>query len=189
MELNGKAVAFKQLGATAQLAQPPRFGFGFGGGRGGWRGGGPARDGSRGGARQGDARAGRGAGGRPGAPQFGGGPWGQWEPPATIVLAGVRESDESKLTLTLTVDPKVFASSAGKTITVQGSLAEGEGGGMPFGGRVVTGKLTLAKVGMKAGDAVEGEFDLRIAETRGGFMDRGGGWRRGGGGPPGASTR
>ena len=96
-----------------------------------------------------------------------------------------------KLTLTLTVDPKVFADSAGKTISVQGSLSEGEQGGggfMPFGGRVVEGKLTLAKVGMNAGDAVAGEFDLKIAETRGGFMDRRGGGRggpgrRGGGGP------
>jgi hypothetical protein len=93
--------------------------------------------------------------------------------------------------LTLNVEPKVFGSSAGKTIAVQGSLAEGDGGGnffMPFGGRVVEGKLTLAKAGMNAGDAVEGEFDLKIAETRGGFMDRARGGRGGPGGfgpPPG----
>jgi hypothetical protein len=72
---------------------------------------------------------------------------------------------------------------------VQGALAEGESGGnlfMPFGGgRVVEGKLTLAKVGMQEGDAVEGEFEVTIAETRGGFMDRRG-FGRGGpgrGGP------
>jgi hypothetical protein len=74
------------------------------------------------------------------------------------------------------VEPKVFAASANKTIAVQGTLSEGDGGGgffMPFGGgRVVEGKLTLAKAGMNAGDAVEGEFDLKVAETRGGFMNR-----------------
>jgi hypothetical protein len=190
LELDGKTIAFKQLGATAQLMQQPRFGFGFGG-PGGQRGGpgrgGPPRDVLRPGSQPGDARPGdlreRGAGTqRPGAGRFGGGPFGQGEPPATVVLTGVRESDSRNLTLTLTVDPKVFAESAGKTIAVQGSISEGETGGggfMPFGGRVVNGKLTLAKVGMNAGDAVEGEFELQIAETRGGFMDRRGGGRGG----------
>jgi hypothetical protein len=83
------------------------------------------------------------------------------------------------------MDPKVFETSAGKTISVQGALAEGEGGNnffMPFGGgRVVEGKLTLDKAGMQPDDAVEGQFDLKIAETRGGFMDRRGFPR---GGPP-----
>jgi hypothetical protein len=104
-----------------------------------------------------------------------GGPFGQMPLPAMIVLSGVRDSDGIAQTLTLSVDPKLFETSAGKTIDVQGTLAEGEAGGnlfMPFGGRVASGKLTLAKAGMKAGDAVEGEFELKIAETRGGFMDR-----------------
>ncbi len=57
---------------------------------------------------------------------------------------------------------------------------------MPFGGRIVEGKLTLAKVGMKSGEKIEGEFDLKVAETHGGFMDRGRGGRGepGGFGPP-----
>jgi hypothetical protein len=83
----------------------------------------------------------------------------------------------------LTVDPTVFAASAGKAIAVQGSLAEGQDRGnffMPFGRRVLDGKLTLAKVGMDSGAAVEGEFDLTVAETHGGFMDRAAGWQRGG---------
>jgi hypothetical protein len=97
----------------------------------------------------------------------------------------------------LTVDPKLFETSAGKTIAVQGALTEGDAGGnffMPFGGRVASGKLTLAKAGMKPGDAVEGEFELKIAETRGGFMG-GGGFGRGGpgrgfgGGPGGFGPR
>ena len=97
------------------------------------------------------------------------------EPPATIVLSGVRESDSQKLSITLAIDPDVFGASAGKTIPVFGTLTDGDPGGnffMPFGGRVVEGRLTLAKAGMNPGDAVEGEFDLKIAETRGGFMSR-----------------
>jgi hypothetical protein len=94
----------------------------------------------------------------------------------------VRESDERKLTLTLTIETKAFANSSGKTIPVQGMLAEGESGGnfMPFGGRSVSGTLKLSKAGMNAGDAVEGAFDLKIVETRGGFKDRRGGCGRGG---------
>ena len=189
LQLDGQTVAFKQLGAVAQLAQIPRQ-FGFGGpGRGGppGREGPPQPDGQPRNPPPPDARRGGG---------FGGGPFGQFQPPATVVLTGVRDSDARKLTLTLSVDPKVFESSAGKTIPVQGSLAEGDAGGnffMPFGGgRVVEGKLTLAHAGMKSGDKVEGDFDLKIAETRGGFMNRGGPGRggpgRGGpgrGGPPG----
>jgi hypothetical protein len=99
-----------------------------------------------------------------------------------IVLSGVRDSDGIAQTLTLSVDPKLFETSAGKTIDVRGALAEGEAGEnffMPFGGRIASGKLTLAKAGMKPGDAVEGEFELKISETRGGFMG-GRGFGRGG---------
>jgi hypothetical protein len=171
LQIDGNAVAFKQLGASAYLAELPQFPFGG-------RGGPPGRGGPQpAGERRGGAPA-----NRP-AQRFGGGPFGQIQPPATVVFTGVRDSDARKLTLTLSVDPKVFAANAGKTIDVQGSVAEGEGGGnffMPFGGRVVAGKLTLAKAGMNAGDAVEGDFDVKIAETRGGFMDRRGGPGRGG---------
>jgi spore coat protein CotH len=209
LQLDGQAVTFKQLGATAQLAQFPRSPFGFGppGGRGpggpvpGGRGGGPPvpgqppRD-----VRAPEPRRGGAGGDRPavapfGGGPFGGGPFGQMQPPATVVIAGIRESDGRKLTLTLSVDPKVFSESGGKTIPVQGTIAEGESGGgnffMPFGGgRVVEGQLTLAKVGMNSKDAVEGNFDLKIAETRGGFMGGGGrGWRGGGGPRPSAPPR
>jgi spore coat protein CotH len=189
--LDGTTVTFKQLGGTAQLAQMPRFPMGFGP-----PGGGPRRGPSE--ARPGqpprdlpppeaqrsapESRPRRAPGDRPGGPPTGGGPFGQFQPPATVVLAGVRESDEKQITLTLTADPKVFAASAGKSITVQGSLSEGDGGGsffMPFGGRVLQGVLTLAKVGTKTGDQVEGEFDVKVVEPRGGFMDRVGGRARG----------
>jgi spore coat protein CotH len=195
MKLDGQSVAFKQLGAVAQLAQMPRFPFGPPGGGppgGGPPGGRPGGEPPRG-ERTPDAqpRPGGAPPERRGGPPFGGGPFGQFQPPATVVMTGARDSDGRRLTLTLNVEPKIFGSSAGKTIAVQGSLAEGEGGGgffMPFGGRVVEGKLTLAKAGMNAGDAVEGNFDLKIAETRGGFMDRGRGGRGGPGGfgPPGS---
>jgi spore coat protein CotH len=197
LKLDGQAVAFKQLGATAHLAEIPQFPFA---GRGGPPGrGGPARNPGPDGARRGGAPP-----NRPRVERFDGGPFGQMQPPATVVITGIRDSDSRPLTINLTADPKIFAASAGKTINVQGSLAEGQGGGnffMPFGGRVIEGQLTLAKVGINTGDAIEGEFDLKIAETRGGFMDRradgrgaarrdalrGGG--RGGGGSPGGPGR
>ncbi len=224
LQLDGKAVTFKELGATAQLMQLPRFGFGFGGpggpgagpggpgggfggpgaGPGGPRGGlqpdqprpdQPRPDQPRDNARRGGPGAGRPGPGQFGGGDFGGGPFGQFQPPAQVVITGVRDSDDRKFTLTLSVDPKVFAASAGKTIDVQGTLADGDAAGFAFGpfggGRVAEGKLTLAKVGMNAGDPVEGQFDLKIAETRGGFFDRRGagpggpGGPRGPGGPPG----
>jgi hypothetical protein len=189
--LDGKAVTFKQLGAVAQLAQIPRFPFGFGSRGGAPQGGRPPRTAgsseSPRGPRPSDAgppapgsRVGRAPGDRPDGPPFGGGPFGDFQPPATVVLTGIRESDQNKLTMTLTVDPTVFAASAGKTIAVQGSLSEGQDGGnffMLFGGRVLDGTLTLAKVGTNAGATVEGEFDLKVAETHGGFMERAAGRR------------
>jgi spore coat protein CotH len=192
--LDGKAVTFEQLGAVAQLAQIPRFPFGFGSRRGAPQDGRPPRTAgsseSPRGPRPPDAappapgsRVGRAPGDRPDGPPFGGGPFGDFQPPATVVLTGIRESDQKKLTLTLTVDPTVFAASAGKTIAVQGSLSEGQNGGnffMPFGGRVLDGKLTLAKVGTTEGATVEGAFDLKVAETHGGFMERAAGRRPGG---------
>jgi spore coat protein CotH len=184
LQIDGKAIEFEQWGATAHMAQPPQFPFGPPGGPRGR--GGPGRGAPARGPEPADARRGGGPrDGRAGA-RFDRGPFGQIQLPATIVLSGVRESEESPLTLTLSVDPKVFAASAGKTISVQGSLAEGQSGGnffMPFGGRIVQGNLTLAKAGTKPGDAVEGEFDLKVAETRGGFMDRRGFGRGGRGGP------
>jgi spore coat protein CotH len=201
MELDGKTVTFKQLGSTAQMMQLPRFPFGFGGPGGppgAGRGGPPDRGGPQRGPQSDDTRRGdaprdnlRPAGGAQNGPaiaRFDAGPFGQFEPPVTIVLAGVRDTDDRNLTLTLTVEPKVFGSSAGKTISVQGLLAEGQSGAnpfMPFGGRGVAGTLTLAQVGMNPDDAVKGKFDVKIVETRGGFMDRRGGFGRGGRGPAG----
>jgi spore coat protein CotH len=202
--LDGETVTFKQVGATAQLAQIPQFPLGFGPPRGRPPGGGPARS-----ARQNEppqsppspdaqspvtpnSRSRSAPGDSPGRPSFGGGPFGDFQPPVTLVLVGIRESDEKKLTMTLTVDPTIFASSAGKTIAVQGSLTEGEDAGnffMPFGGRVLDGKLTLAKVGMEAGATIEGEFDLKVAETHGGFMERMGPQRPAGDVSPRVPTR
>ncbi|HJS09270.1 MAG TPA: CotH kinase family protein [Pirellulales bacterium] len=173
LEMEGAIISFKQLGAAAHLAQLPRFTFGGGPpGRPPGGGGEPPRR-----PPPPDFRPGRGPGPADGPRMMprGGGPFGPIEPPATIVLTGVRDSDSRRLTVTLLIDPDVFRSSAGKTVTVNGTLADGDGGGnvfMPFGGRVVEGSLTLSQVGMESGDAVEGEFDLKIAETRGGFMDR-----------------
>ena len=143
LTLNGEAVEFKQLGAMAHMMQP--FGFGFGPG-----GGGPG--------------GGRGRGGFEPPP-----------PPAMIVFTGRKKSDGGLVTLTLSLDREAFAAGAGKTIAAQGSLSQGEPQAnpfMPFGGQILDGELKLAKAGVKDGDAVEGEFTLRVVESRGGFMDR-----------------
>ncbi len=115
MKLDGQTVAFKQLGATAQLAQMPRFGPPGGGPPGGGTGARPGPGEPPQGGRPPDAqqrppesRPGGAPGERPRGGNFGGGPFGQFEPPATVVLTGVRESDEKKLTMTLNVEPKVF---------------------------------------------------------------------------------
>jgi hypothetical protein len=97
------------------------------------------------------------------------------EPPATIVFSGERTSDSKKLTLTLSVDRATFAASAGKTIPVQGTFSEGDARPSlfnPLGGRSIVGEIKLSKAGISAGDPVVGEFDVKIAETHGGFMTR-----------------
>ncbi len=109
-------------------------------------------------------------------------------PIADLVFKGIRDSDGKILTLTLNVDQQTLADSVGKQLMVQGSFSSGdEGGGffMPFGRRTISGNVTLAKVGTKTNDAVEGEFELAISEIRGGFVDRRPGEPGGpGGGPP-----
>lgn len=122
----------------------------------------------------------------PPGPPGGGGPFGMGEPPATIVLHAVRESDGKPLTLALSIDTNIFVESRNKTIEVKGTLNDGENGFFnPFGGRQVRGTLTLEDVGMNADDKVKGSFDLKVFETHGGMMDRRGwGGRNGPGGPP-----
>lgn len=104
-------------------------------------------------------------------------------PMATIIITGLRDSDGKALTLTMNVDQQVLADSVGKPLTIEGSFSGGDDGGsafMPFNRNTVSGRVTLAKVGTKPNDAIEGEFEFAISETRGGFMDR-----RPGGGPGG----
>jgi hypothetical protein len=171
-ELNNETIAFKQLGAMAHLMQPPRFPFGFG----------PPGGEAAPGERPQNPRPPQGApagtpGDRPAPAGFGrdDGPFGQMQLPAMVVITGVRESDGKKVTLTLSVDRSVFGASTGKTIAVRGMLSQGESESnffMPFGGPLVDGKLTLTKVGTDPTDPVEGEFDVKIVEMRGGFMDR-----------------
>lgn len=119
-----------------------------------------------------------------------GGPNPSPPPIANIVISGLRESDGKPLTLTLNIDPETLSDSAGKVLSLQGSLSggdEGGGGGffMPFNRRTVNGTVTLAKAGIKVDDAIEGEFEFAITEMRGGFMDRRPGQGGPGGGPGG----
>ena len=98
-----------------------------------------------------------------------------------IVIAGIRDSDSTVLTLTLPVDTKELSAAIGKPLAVRGSFADvGDSRRGPFGGKAITGTLTLTKATLQPDGVVEGQFDLTITETRGGFMDR-----RPGQGPPG----
>jgi spore coat protein CotH len=180
LELDGASVRLKQLAVRAEPAQLPTFPFGFGGpppGPGDAPRGQPVERAASGTAKPADAApappAGTPPAGGPGrAP--GGGPFGQFEPPATIVFTGVQESDAKKLTLTLSIDRKDFAAGLDKSVPVFGTLAEGAGGpGLfnPFGGRSLTGTVQLTSAGMRPGDRVVGKFDAKVVETHGGFMD------------------
>lgn len=178
MELDGAVTTFQQIGAVAQLAQMPRFPFGFG------PRGGPGKSprGEPVGARPSNdvAQATKKEADRPDdplqpAPEFAVGPFGRFEPPATIVFTGIRTTDAEKMTLTLSLNRTTFASSAGKTLPVRGMLSDGDGGPnffMPFAGRSAVGEITLAKAGLEAGNVVAGHFTVKITETHGGFMGR-----------------
>jgi spore coat protein CotH len=101
---------------------------------------------------------------------------------ASITVTGLRDSDEKAITLTLTAEQTVLLDQIGKPFAVQGTLSDPDAGFSPFPRRTVNGNVTLTKAGIKTNDAVEGEFELTIYETHGGFMGR----RPGGpaGGPP-----
>ena len=60
-------------------------------------------------------------------------------------------------------------------------MSIGEQPGFGFGrpGQMISGELKLTKSSMKPGEPIEGQFDLRIVEMRGGMMDRFGGRGRG----------
>lgn len=103
-----------------------------------------------------------------------------------LVFAGVRDDNQERVTLTLTLDRNKFVA-GDDPITVSGRFTQGQGGGgFGFGrgggpNRSILGTLKLAKAGTEAGDGIEGVADLKIVEVRGGFFGRRGGSRRGGG--------
>jgi len=104
---------------------------------------------------------------------------GNQQPQANVVLAGIPTNGQ-RVTLTLSMNRSAFAASAGKSVSVQGSFSFGNGGGgggfggfNPRGGRSVVGTIRFDKVGTTAGQPVNGEFNVRIVESRGGMFGGG----------------
>lgn len=100
--------------------------------------------------------------------------------PASIVLRGVRKSNGEPVTLTVNMARDEFVNGKGRAVAIDGTLTEGEqrsgfGFGFPGGGgnqRSLRGEVVLTDTGVTDGEAVSGEFNLTIHESRGGFFDR-----------------
>jgi len=111
--------------------------------------------------------------GGPSRMPFAGGPFVRAEPRAGLVFTGVRAADSETMTLMLSVDRKAFAEGTGKGIPLQGMLTVGKGGFNffnPTANRSLVGEARLTKAGTSAGQPIAGEIELKIVETRSGFM-------------------
>jgi hypothetical protein len=101
-------------------------------------------------------------------------------PRVSVVLTGIRESDDEQIVVSLTVDRDAFETAKpGTAIKVIGRLTEGRSGGFGFPGfggggpmRSVSGTLQLTEAGTEQDAAVRGKVNLQILETRGGLFDR-----------------
>ena len=73
------------------------------------------------------------------------------------------------------VDVAELKKPQGKPVSVSGSVSFGEQQGFGFGrsGQMIEGELNLGKSGTDEGAEIEGNFDARLVELRGGMMDRG----------------
>jgi spore coat protein CotH len=87
--------------------------------------------------------------------------------PPTVVISGVRESDQKKVTLTLTFNASQFQ--INDEVTVQGMLSEGEGVVFGPGMRSFQGKVRFKSAGQDQGAKVEGSVSGKLYEMRGGF--------------------
>lgn len=99
-------------------------------------------------------------------PNFGGPPRPEAAPP-TVVLAGIRESDQKTLTLTLTFPNDRFPADDQEATKVQGMLTEGNM--FVFGGfmRTFVGEVSLKTAGREAGKPVIGSLTGKLYEMRG----------------------
>lgn len=96
-------------------------------------------------------------------------------PMVEVVIEAVRAADKKLSRFTLTISENRLAEARGNSIDVDGFYVpdmRAGGFGMPVGGKTIAGSITLEKVGMKAGDAIQGKLDLKLSEVRGGFMNR-----------------
>ncbi|MFM2094804.1 MAG: hypothetical protein RIS70_1928 [Planctomycetota bacterium] len=99
-------------------------------------------------------------------PNFGG-PQRPDAAPPTVVLSGIRESDQKKLTLTLTFPSDRFPADDNEATRVQGMLTEGDM--FVFGGfmRTFVGEVALKSAGREPGKPVAGSISGKLYEMRG----------------------
>lgn len=102
-------------------------------------------------------------------------------PQVSLLLNAIRATDGEPLKITLILDREAFEAASGDEIQVTGTLEQGtsdEGAGIAAAlgfnpsNRSITGILTLTQSGTNDGDPIEGELELNIMETRGGFMEQ-----------------
>ena len=98
-------------------------------------------------------------------------------PRATIVLSGIRSTDDRELTLTMILDRQAMQQAQVPT-EVSGSLSYGRSSGFGFGpprtGPMLRGTLTFSQVGTEDGSELRANFELQITELRGWITDMGG---------------
>lgn len=106
----------------------------------------------------------------PSFPGFGGGE--NRTSPAMLVLKATRVNDRKPVVVTLMVDRASIQSTPNQRIPVSGTFVEGNPGfGFGFGGPMLSGTIELTDGGTESGDAIAGDFDVRIVKIRGGGME------------------
>lgn len=105
----------------------------------------------------------------PSFPGFGGNE--QRTPPAMIVLKGTRSSDDKPVMVTFMVDRASIKDLPQQPIPVSGTFVEGAPRfGFDFSAPMLSGDIKLSPGDTELGEAIAGEFDVRIVKLRGGGM-------------------
>ena len=88
-----------------------------------------------------------------------------------VFLETVR--DVWPLSLSFILDLKAFQGVMGEKQKIPVILNDDSPGSWgPKRGQAIEGELSMTEFGSEYGDAISGSFEVRIRETRGGFMDR-----------------
>lgn len=99
------------------------------------------------------------------------------DPPAEILLAGLRKSDGKRITMSIYIDMSDYTKQKTGRFEASGIMVDGRGGSFSmFGGkratRTLRGSVDLERSGSKPGATVRGRIDMEIIEMRGGLFQR-----------------